>query len=72
MCYWWKIRFLKFLNKSFIKISKRRGSKIDVCGTPVLILQKELKDKDPLLSISKIFAKIEVFWTMNVDYCQPF
>ena len=43
-------------NKSFMKILKRRGSRIDPCGTPVLISHHELKDEPvcPLFPISKI------------------
>ena len=37
-------------NKSSMKILKRRGPRIDPCGTPILISHHELKDEP----ISKI------------------
>ena len=37
--------FLMDKNKLFMKILKRRGPRIDPCGTPLLILHHELKDE---------------------------
>ena len=37
--------FVMEKNKSFMKILKRSGPRIDPCGTPVLISHHELKDE---------------------------
>ena len=41
--------FVMEKNKSFMKISNRRGPRINLCGTPVLISHQELKDEPVLV-----------------------
>ena len=37
--------FVTEKNESFMKVLKRRGPRIDLCGIPVLISHHELKDE---------------------------
>ena len=53
-------------NKSFMKILKRKGRRIDPCGTPVLILCLELKQE---LILVLCFLLLKIIEIITADFC---